>query len=326
MLLLSKQDIDKVFSMKDSIEAVKKAFAMFSQGKIEVPLRTCILAENGGAFLTMPSYSEELGFCVKNCNNFSQNRAKGLPTLPTQILLSDKDTGVIVALLDGLYVTKLRTGASSGAAFDVLAKKDCKTGALIGTGAQAATQLEAMITVRNLEEVKIFDIDREGLERFVAQMAEKLGSYGTKFTAADSSDDAVEHADLLITMTPSKKPVFDGRKLKPGCTVSCVGSFRPDMQECSPDAVVRASKIYFDSEEAVLSEAGDILIPLEEGLITKEKFAGDIGDVILGNTAGRENDEEIIVYETVGIGAQDLVTSKAIYDKAAANHIGTEWE
>lgn len=312
--------------MEDCIKAVKKAFAMFSQGKIEVPLRTCIMEKNGGAYLTMPSYSEDLGFCVKNCNNFTQNREKGLPTLPTQILLSDKDTGIIVALLDGLHVTKLRTGASSGAAFDMLAKKKCRVGALIGTGAQAATQLEAMISVRELEEVRIFDLDKVSLERFVKEMSEKLEKYGTKFVAADSAQNAVEDADLLITITPSKKPVFDGKQLKPGCTVSCVGSFRPDMQECSPDALVRAKKIYFDSKEAVLSEAGDILVPLQEGLITEDKFSGDIGDVILGNVVGREDDEEIIVYETVGIGAQDLVTSKAIYDKAVEMHIGTEWE
>ena len=105
-----------------------------------------------------------------------------------------------------------------------------------------------------------------------------------------------------------------------------MGSFAPNMQEMSPEVLSRAAKIYFDSKEAVLSEAGDILIPLKDGIITESDFTGDLGDVILGNVTGRENDEEIIVYKTVGIGAQDLVTSKRIYDKAITNNIGTVWE
>jgi ornithine cyclodeaminase len=139
-------------------------------------------------------------------------------------------------------------------------------------------------------------------------------------------DDAIHDADLIITVTPAASPVFDGSKVKAGATVSCVGSYQPHMQEMDPVILTRASKLYFDSEEAVLSEAGDILIPLEDGTITKEDFTGDIGDVLLGNLVGRENDEEIIVFKTVGIGAQDLVTAQKIYEKAREAAVGTEWD
>ena len=326
MLLLSRKDIKSVFSMTDSIEAVKEAFVLFSEGKVKVPLRGAIKAENGGVFVAMPAFSEELGYhCVKQVNHFPQNIDKGLPTLPAQILLSKAEDGVIVSLLDGLYVTQLRTGASSGAAFSVLAKETCHKGALIGTGAQAATQLEAMVCARQLDEVYIYDLNAERLNAFVANANQEFASYGAKFVAARSSDEAVDGADLLITMTPSKKPVFDGRRLMPGATVSCVGSFMPDMQELSPYALTRASKLFFDSQEAVLSESGDVLIPLHEGLITECLFAGDLGDVIQGKKVGRENDDEIIVYKTVGIGAQDLVASKAIYERALAAGVGMEW-
>ena len=147
-----------------------------------------------------------------------------------------------------------------------------------------------------------------------------------KVVAAVSADDAVEDADLVVTVTPSSKPVFDGTKIKKGATVSCVGSYQPHMQEMDPVILTRASKIYFDSVDAVLSEAGDILIPLEDGTITKEDFTGDLGDVLLGKVVARENDEEIIVFKTVGIGTQDLVTAKKIYDKALAQGVGTIWE
>ena len=136
---------------------------------------------------------------------------------------------------------------------------------------------------------------------------------------------AIDDADLLITVTPSSKPVFDGTKVKKGATISCVGAYQHHMQEMDPAILPRASKIYFDSEDAVLSESGDILIPLEEGIITKDDFTGDLGDVIKGNVVGRENDEEIIVFETVGVATQDLVAAKSIYEKAVAAGVGTNW-
>lgn len=327
MLLLSKKDIREVFTMKDAVEADKEAFRFFSDGKSEVPLRTNIqVSKHQGSLLFMPSYVEDLDTgCLKVVNVFPKNIEQGLPTTPAQVLLIDASNGLIVSVLDGTYVTQLRTGAASGAAFDVLAKKECKKGALIGTGGQAATQLEAMLAVRELEEVKVFDLNPDRLRAFVEQMNEELGGYGAEILAAESSDDAVRDADLLICVTPSPKPVFDGSKVKKGATVSCVGSYQPHMQEMDPEVLVRASKIYFDSVEAVLSEAGDILIPLEQGQITKADFTGDLGDVLLGKLAGRENDEEIIVFKTVGIGTQDLLAAKRIYDKAVEAGVGTNW-
>ena len=156
-------------------------------------------------------------------------------------------------------------------------------------------------------------------------MQEELQSYGTRIIPVSSSDEAIGDADLLITVTPSSKPVFDGTKIKKGCTISCVGAYQHHMQEMDPAILPRASKIYFDSREAVLSESGDILIPLEKGIITEDDFTGDIGNVIKGELTGRENDDEIIVYETVGVGAQDLVTAKIIYEKAVKAGVGTQW-
>lgn len=328
MLLLSRKDIKKVFTMKDAIETNKECFKLFSEGKSEVPLRTTIQAPNhNGVFLFMPSYVEELDAAgLKVVNIFPENVKENLPTAPAQVLLIDGKTGIVTAILDGTYVTQLRTGASSGAAFDLFAIKNAKIGALIGTGGQAATQLEAMMVARELDEVRIFDLDEKRRQAFVSEMQKELKCYNTKIVEATSSDNAIENADIIVTVTPSTKPVFDGTKVKKGATVSCVGAYQHHMQEMDPTILPRASKIYFDSEEAVLSEAGDILIPLEQGIITKDDFTGDIGDVLLGKVVGRENDEEIIVYENVGIGVLDLMTARAIYLKAVEAEVGTNWE
>ena len=328
MLLLNREDIKKVFTIKDAIEADKKAFQLVVEGKLDAPLRTNLQAPKYDAcFLFMPAYVEEMDTAsIKIINQFPHNIDNGLPSSPAQVLLFDGTTGLVSAILDGTYVTQLRTGAASGAAFDLLAKKECEIGALIGTGGQAATQLEAMLAARSLKEVRVYDMNFERTKAFAERMQEELASYGAKIVPVTSSDAAIDNADLLITVTPSSKPVFDGSKIKAGCTVSCVGAYQYHMQEMDPVILTRASKIYFDSEEAVLSESGDILQPLDQGIITKDDFTGDLGKVVKGELVARENDEEIIVFETVGVAAQDLVAAKEIYEKALAAGVGTEWE
>lgn len=327
MLLLSPTDIHQVFSMKDAIEADKLAFRLFSEGKTEVPLRTQIVSEKqNGTFLFMPAYAPDLdAAALKIINIFPDNIDKGLSSAPAQVLLVDGKNGYVNALLDGATVTQLRTGAASGVALDLLGRKDAKSGALIGTGGQAATQLEAMLCIRTLETVFVYDQNPERTRDFAKKMDHELKRYGTKILPAATSDEAIREADLIITVTPAISPVFDGSKVKAGATVSCVGSYQPHMQEVDPVILERAAKIYFDSEEAVLSEAGDILIPLEEGRITKDDFTGDIGDVLTGKIVGRELADEIIVFKTVGIGAQDLVTAQKIYERACEMKIGTKW-
>lgn len=327
MLLLNKSDIQSVFSMKEAIEVVKEAFRLFSAGGTENPLRTNLrITKNEGTLLFMPAYAESKDCAsLKIINLYPGNLEKGIPTSFAQVILMDTETGEIVGILDGTYVTQLRTGAASGACFDLLAKKDAKIGALIGTGGQAETQLEAMLAVRDLEEVRIFDSAPERAEGFVERMQKRFADNPVRISAVPTSDEAVCDADLLITVTPSKKPVFDASKCKPGITVSCVGAYQPDMQEMDPQILVKADKIYFDAKEAVLEESGDIIIPMRRGMITARNFTGELGEVILGTVAGRETDKETIVFETVGIGTQDLLTAKAIYEKASSKGIGTIW-
>ena len=280
MLLLSREDIKSVITMKDMIEADKQAFKMVVDGTVDTPLRTVINGKYDGAFLFMPAYAPELdAAAMKVINLFPHNIDNNLMTSPAQTMLIDGKTGYVIAMLDGTYVTQLRTGASSGAAFDLLGKKECKKGAMIGTGGQAAAQLEAMLAARKLEEVKIFDLNEERCKAFAEEMQKELAKYGATIIPAKDSDDCIEDADLIITVTPSAKA---------GATISCVGTYEPYKHELDPAVLPRASKIICDSKEAALSETGDLLIPIADGIITEEDVLGSLGDVINGKIKGRE--------------------------------------
>ena len=225
MLLLSRDDIKKVVTMRDIIEADKVAFKMVVDGTIDVPLRTGIPAPAHDAMLLfMPSYAAaEETAAIKIISVFPHNPQEGLEACPAQVLLLDGRTGYIIAMLDGNTVTQMRTGAASGAAFDLLAKKDCRIGGLIGTGGQAAAQLEAMLCARDLEEVRIYSRNAERCRAFVEQMRVELADYGVRFVAAESSDECVVDADLLITVTSASDPVFDGTKVKKVNTLNIDG-------------------------------------------------------------------------------------------------------
>lgn len=327
MLLLNREEIRRVYSMRDAIEGNREAYTLLAKRQCEVPLRTQIASQSvDGTFLFMPSFSEKLGAAgLKIVNIFPKNAEKGLTTCPASVLLMDAETGVVTAMMDGTTVTQMRTGASSGLAFSLFGRKDVEVGALIGTGAQAECQLEAMLTARKLREVRIFSRTKEKREAFVLKMSDRFAETGVKLISAGSGNEAVDGADLIITVTPSETPTFDAKYVKTGAVVSGIGSYQHKMQEIDPNLFTRCSKIYFDSKEAVLSESGDITKPLSDGTLKESQFTGDIGDVLLGKVPARENEDEIIVFKAVGVGIQDLVAAQHIYDRAVSMHVGTEW-
>ncbi len=328
MLLLNKDDIQKVFTMKDAIEADKEAYKMLSSGETETPLRNVFRAKKAeGDILFMPGFIDALDVAgLKVVSIFPNNVDKGLPTATGTVFLVSGETGEVVSIMDGTYITAVRTGAASGAAIDLLAKKDCKKACLIGTGGQGEAQLEAILTARDLEEVYVYSRKKEKREKFAKDMAEKFQDKGVKIVAASDSDEAVENADIIVLATTSKVPTFDASKVSKGALISGIGSYTKEMDEIDDKIFEKTDKIYFDSKDAVLSESGDIINPYEKGILKDEDFTGDIGDLILGNIKGRESDDEIIVFKSVGVSAQDIVTAKWIYEKAVEAGVGTEWK
>ena len=320
MLLLNEQDIRKVFDMNDAIDSNIEAYKIFSSGNAVVPLRQVIAADEGrGNFAFMPAYSSKLGAAgIKIVNIFPGNRERGQATTIGQVLLMDDKNGEVLALMDGSFITKFRTGAASGAAFKLFARNDAKIGCLIGTGGQADCQLEAMLAACNLDEVRI-------VARDFAKMSERFKDSGAKLIAYDDANEAVDGADVIVVVTVSTEPVFDANRVKKGSVVSGVGSYTAEMNEIDPKLFKLADKIYFDSKDACIAESADIQIPLREGLVSLEGLTGDIGEYALGEISGRESDDEIIIFKNVGLGILDLVIAKLIYEKAKNRKIGYQW-
>ena len=327
MLLLNEQDIRKVFDMNDAIDSNIEAYKIFSSGNAVVPLRQVIATDEGrGNFAFMPAYSSKLGAAgIKIVNIFPGNRERDEATTIGQVLLMDDKNGEVLALMDGSFITKFRTGAASGAAFKLFARNDAKIGCLIGTGGQADCQLEAMLAACNLDEVRIVARDFAKTEKFAEAMSERFKDSGAKMIAYDDANEAVDGADVIVVVTVSTEPVFDANRVKKGAVVSGVGSYTAEMNEIDPKLFKLADKIYFDSKDACIAESADIQIPLREGLVSLEGLTGDIGEYALGEISGRESDDEIIIFKNVGLGILDLVIAKLIYEKAKNRKIGYQW-
>ena len=329
ILILREEDILKAVDIKDIIEADKEALKNYSDGGSDIPLRTVIDVDkdSSSTAIFMPGYiKDKNALGMKIIDIYPDNIEKGLVTSPSTMILIDKDNGFVKAILDGTILTRLRTGAVSGAATEVLANEDAKSFLLIGTGGQAGTQLEAVLAVRDIEEAYVFDVNYERAEVFAKEMNEKLKKYGTKILAIKELDEVLGDVDIITTVTTSKKPVFDGNRIKKGVHVNSVGSYTPDMQETPPELLVRAGKIFTDTNEGVIEEAGDVIIPISEGKISKEKVAHELGDLLLGREVGRESKEEITWFKTVGFAGLDLVAGEKIYQLAKEKVIGTKIE
>ena len=320
MLLINQTDIKKLMSMAEAIAASKEALRLYSENKAVVPLRLNInVPKHQGQSLFMPAYVEELNILgIKIVSVFPQNSSLGKETVPAQMILINGTTGEVCALIDGTVLTQLRTGALQGAATDLLARQDAKTAVLFGTGGQARSQIEALLTVRDLEEVQVFGLNSLKTQQFVAKMQEEFSQFNTQIVAGVNANEAITNADIITTITNAKNPVFDGRLVKKGAHVNGLGSYSPDMQELPETILQKADKIIFDTEAGVLAEAGDILIPMKSGIINHSDLDGELGEVLSGLIKGRETEEDITVFKSVGSAVFDLVTAFRIYQKVSS--------
>ncbi|UTH02919.1 ornithine cyclodeaminase family protein [Macrococcoides canis] len=312
MINLTKEDVKACFTMREAIEADKEALANYSKGQAIVPLRTNIdVATRHGQALFMPGYVEgaEDALGIKIVSVYPDNIEKGLPSVPATMIVMDPETGMVNGIIDGTYLTQLRTGAVQGAATELLACKDAKIGALIGTGGQAESQLEAMLTVRDLEEVRIFDIDYERAQQFAYEMEEK---FHVKMIAVETSEACVTDADIITSVTTSKRATFDAQFVKRGAHINGVGAYTKEMCEIPREIIKAADVVIFDTTDGVMKEAGDFITPVEDGYIDETKYSGELGELINGDIKGRQSDEDITIFKTVGSAVLDVVTASKI--------------
>jgi len=323
--ILSGQDVRRAVTMAEAIQAVREAYVQLSAGQAVVPLRTPVEVDKRDAVtLFMPAYlatSDALG--AKIVSVFPGNPARGLPLIHAVVIAVDAETGQPVALMDGTYLTALRTGAASGVATDLLARPDARVATIFGAGAQARTQLEAVCTVRTIEKVWVYDPVPGAAAAYAQEMRARGQPIPADVAAAESPAMAARRADVICTATTSSTPVFDDADLKAGVHVNGIGAYTPQMQEI-PAATVGRAKIVVDARSASLAEAGDLIIPLKRGLIRETDIHGEIGEVAAGRIPGRESDQEITFFKSVGVAVQDVAVAALILQRAVEQGLGIE--
>ncbi len=306
----SAEDIKRKLPMENAIEAMKKAFSLLSAGNINVPLRMNIeIPEYNGVVLLMPIYAPEMKrIGLKFLSIFDDNPSKRIPAIQALVFLMNAENGKPLALMDGSYLTALRTGAASGAATDLLARKDPKVVAIFGAGVQGRTQLEAVCSVRSIEKAFIFDLNSERSQKYAGEMSNELSID----VIVSTSQKVLKQADIICTATSSKVPVFDDENLKPGVHINAIGAYQPTDREIPSETVIR-SKLFVDHKESCLAEAGDILIPIKENRITEGHILGELGDVISGVKKGRTSEDDLTIFKSVGNAIQDLVAANEVF-------------
>ena len=326
-LLLTRQDVEQVLSMKDAIVAVEEGFRQLALGNVIMPQRTAIrIKEHHGFHLGMPAYVGGAGdggsLALKVVTVYPENPSKfGLPTTIGTLLLNDPRSGALVAIMDAGFLTAMRTGAVSGVATKYLAREDARTVGVFGAGVQARTQLMAICEVRSIERALVCDPWTEGRDKFAAEMS-KLLSIPVEATGDPK---ACVHNDIVVAASSSAEPVFEGGWLAPGTHINGIGSHAPHTRELDTVAIQR-SKVVPDLAAACLVEAGDLIIPIEEGAITADHIHASLGEVIAGMKPGRESDEEITLFKSVGLAVQDAATAARVYDLAREKGVGVEIE
>ncbi len=301
-------DIRTKISMSSAISLMKDAFRQLSEGKAAVPVRTVIDTDDkSGRTLFMPSYASSFRlFGLKMVSVFPGNSEKNLPAIQGQMMVMDAATGTPLATFDAEYLTALRTGAASGLATKLLSRANSKVLALIGTGAQAQTQLAGVLAVRPIEEVLVYGQQTDSVTRFCEQ---KIS--GVRFLPGTKED--LKKADIICTATTSSTPVFHPSDVEEGVHINGIGSFKPTMQEI-PEEIIVKSRLIVDQRAAALEEAGDIIIPINKGLITASHIQAELGEIVAGLKRGRTSNNEITVFKSVGNAIQDLAIASAMLE------------
>ncbi|WP_186672563.1 ornithine cyclodeaminase family protein [Sporosarcina sp. BP05] len=319
MLILSANDQKNLVDMNEVLQCVEVALKEFSALKTDTPIRTALPFGNGNSGLVMPSVAEGLDTMgLKYVTVVPGNKDSGKKAIHGVVLLSDIKTGEPLALLEGSYLTLIRTGALSGVATKYLARQDARSLGIIGTGEQARGICEAILAVRDIETIYLFNRSEQKAHEFATFVAT---TFQKEVVVCLDPNEVVRNSDILVTATTSMSPVFS-EILQPGIHVNAVGSFRPTMQEVPTDAICSATKVVVESREAALEEAGDLHIPILEGVFSQDELHAELGQIVGGERPGREDDQEITVFKSVGLAIVDIVVAKYLYDLAIKSKKG----
>ena len=320
--LLTEDHVKAVLPMSALIQAMESAIARFSAGEVQQPVRTVLTVGPTRAYYgLMPAYIEQPArMGAKLVTVFNQNHAKGLPSHLATIVLFDPETGALVAMMDGRYITEARTAAVSAVSTRHLANADAATLAILGSGVQARSHLEAYAEVRPLTHVRIWSPHAASRERFVADMQPHVPA---RLESTDTAEAAVRGADLIVLVTSSPTPVIRDEWVGAGAHVVCVGACRPDQREMAPELVARG-RLFVDSRAAALVESGDIVQGIQERRFDASHIAGELGELVLGRVKGRTRADEITIFKSLGMAVEDVVAADLALQKAIETGAGTQ--
>ncbi|HET9982839.1 MAG TPA: ornithine cyclodeaminase family protein [Longimicrobiales bacterium] len=323
ILVLSEHDVRRFLPMAECIEVMAEALAEVARGNAVLPLRTVAwLPDRRGALATMPALLPGIGALgAKVITVFPGNVGSELDSHQGAVLLFEPERGRLLAILDASTVTAIRTAAVSAVATRVLARGDADDLAILGSGVQARTHLEAILAVRPVRRVRVWSRTPERARRF----AEDSAAAGVAVEVAASAEAAVAGASIVCTTTAATEPVLRGAWLAPGAHVNAVGSSVPAARELDSDAVAR-SRLYVDRRESTLSEAGDFLVPRREGRIDDAHIVAELGEVLTGQAGGRGSPDEVTLFKSLGLAVEDVAAARHVYEKALAAGGGTAVE
>lgn len=318
--VLNRADVERLLPMETCIGLMEAALRALSSGDAVLPLRSMVwLPDRSGLLGLMPGYlGEPRSLGLKVVSIFPGNHGRGLPSHQGVVMLFGLETGEPLGVFDADAITAIRTAAASGAATRALARADAGDLAILGSGAQARTHLDAMRAVRPLRRVRVWSRNAAHAAAFAR---DRSGRAGVPIEAVASAEAAVRGADLVCTTTAAKEPVLRGEWLDPGAHVNAVGACFAGARELDA-AAVRRARLFTDCRESAENEAGDYLLACQEGAIDRAHLLGEIGEVLLGRLAGRLSPDDITIYESLGVAVEDLATAHFLLGRAAASGTG----
>ena len=310
--------------MREAVEAVEEAFRAKGLGKAQMPPKAYIYFDRyNGDFRVMPAYLEEQDIAGVKIVNAHPNNPKlhGLPAVMAVMVLLDPKTGAPLAIMDGTFITNLRTGAAGAVAARYLAREDSRVVAMVGAGAQAETQLIALNEVLDIEEVRVEDIVAEKAEKYARRLGEKLG---LAIVPKRHVVEAVRGADVIVTTIPVRKPIVESEWVSEGVHINAIGADAPGKQELDPRILRRAKIVVDDIKQAI--HGGEVNVPLSKGVIARGDIYADLGEVVTGKKPGRTSRDEITIFDSTGLAVQDVATNWIVYKKALEAGVGREIE
>lgn len=322
VLFLSREDVESAVTIREAVEAVEAAFREIGENTASAPNRPYMdLPQYEGGFLLNMGFLMKANYVgVKIASSFPNNKFMGLPTVASIITLHDPKTGIPLAIMEGGYLTALKTGAAGGVAAKYLSRPDSEVVGVIGAGVQARTQLWAVCVVRDVRKAVVYDVERHQAQKFAEEMAARLD---LSIQPMDTVKELVKKSDILITATTSKKPVFPGEHVREGVHVTGIGSFTTDAAEIDEECFKKARSVFIDNWEAL--EVGDLRFPLQRGVITRQKIH-HLSDVVIGKIRGRVSDNDITVFKSVGGAPYDVAVAARTFELAKTKGVGREIE